>query len=174
MKAGRWVWRALLLWMLPALATAGSGLERMEEHQRIARIGFVVGAVSPLLVLSTQGLDEETQRAAQLGIAMVGIGGSAVGLSLLGRRSMKAAVALDLTGTGGAVALFFDIVAVASGAHYMLAGQNPTSGIAYLVASAGALTAGGLQLRQNRFIADMRTDPRVYITPTELGVTFRF
>ena len=81
---------------------------------------------------------------------------------------------LDLSGGGGAVTLFFDIAAVAVGTHYVLVGQNPTSGLAYLTASAGGLVSGGLQLRRNRFIADMRTDPRVYITPTGPVLVGRF
>lgn len=160
----RWM-LALMMLLLPLTGQADSWLERMEEHQKVARVGLVVGAVAPVFVMSSAAMGAEAPGGARAGVAAIGVAGSAVGLSLLGRRSMKAASLLDLSGGGGAVTLFFDIVAVAVGTHYVIAGQNPTSGMAYLAASAGGLTAGGLQLRQNRFIADMRTDPRVYLTP---------
>ena len=126
----------------------------------------VIGAAAPVFVMGSAAMGADAPGGARAGVAAVGVAGSAVGLSLLGRRSMKAASLLDLSGGGGAVTLFFDIAAVAVGTHYVIAGQNPTSGLAYLAASVGGVTAGGLQLRQNRFIADMRTDPRVYLTPT--------
>lgn len=160
----RWM-MVLVMLVLPGMGNANSRLERMEEHQSAARVGLVVGVVAPLFVLGSASMGEGVPGGARAGVAAVGVAGSAVGLSLLGRRSMKAASMLDLSGGGGAVTLFFGIASVAVGSHYVIAGQNPTSGLVYLAASAGGATAGGLQLRQNRFIADMRTDPRVYLTP---------
>ena len=161
----RWM-LALVMLVQPLMGRADSRLERMEEHQRVARVGLVIGAAAPVFVMGSAAMGADAPGGARAGVAAVGVAGSAVGLSLLGRRSMKAASLLDLSGGGGAVTLFFDIAAVAVGTHYVIAGQNPTSGLAYLAASVGGVTAGGLQLRQNRFIADMRTDPRVYLTPT--------
>jgi hypothetical protein len=164
------------MWLLlaPAVGLADGRLERMEEHQRVARIGLVIGATAPTFVLAAAAMGEGTPVGARAGVAAVGVAGSAAGLTLLGRRSMKAATLLDLSGGGGAVALFFDIAAVATGTHYVIAGQSTASGMGYLIASAGALTAGGLQLRRSRFVADMRTDPRVLITPTGATVVGRF
>ncbi len=164
------------VWMLlaPALGWAGDSLERAAEHQRTARIGFIIGASAPMLVLAATALEPEAAGAAQPAVAAVGVAGSAVGLTLLGRRSMKAGALLELSGGGGAVTLFFDIAALALGTHYVLAGQSASSATGYLIASTGALTAGGLQLRRNQFISEMRTDPRVYITPSGAGITGRF
>ena len=155
-------------------AQADTRLERMEAHQRIARAGWVISAASPVFMGAAVSMSAEGQPGLRAGVAAVGVAGSGVGLTLLGRRSMKAASMLDLSGGGGAVTLCFDIAAVAAGAHYVLAGQNSTSGLSYLVASAGGLTAGGLQLRQNRFIADMRTAPALLVTPTGVQVVGRF
>lgn len=169
----RWIVSALML-LAPSLGLAGDSLERAAEHQRTARIGFIIGASAPALVLAATVMEPEAAGAAQPAVAAVGVAGSAVGLTLLGRRSMKAGTLLDLSGGGGAVTLFFDIAAVALGTHYVLAGQNTSSATGYLIGSAGALAAGGLQLRRNRFISEMRTDPRVYITPTGAGITAQF
>ncbi|MFT5680240.1 MAG: hypothetical protein ACI8RZ_001146 [Myxococcota bacterium] len=165
---------SLCMLLAPSLGLAGDVLERVAEHQRAARIGFIVGASAPVFMLAATAMNPEASVGVRAGVASVGVAGSAVGLSLLGRRSMKAGVLLDLSGGGGAVTLFFDIVTVAVGTHYVLIGQNPSSAAAYLIGSGGALAAGGLQLRRNQYTTEMRTDPRVYVTPTGAGITGRF
>ena len=170
----RWGMLSGWLMLLSGTARADSRLERSAEHQRLARAGLIIAAISPVFVLSASAMEGEGQGVERTSTAAVGVAGTAVGLTLLGRRSMRAAASLDLSGGGGAVTLCFDIAAVAAGTHYAIAGQNPTSGMSYLVASAGGLVAGGLQLRQNRFIAEMRTDPRVMITPTGVAVVGQF
>ena len=47
---------ALWVWMLSGVGLADSRLERMEEHQRIARTGFIIGAAAPVFVLSAQAM----------------------------------------------------------------------------------------------------------------------
>ena len=93
----RWFVGVLVL-LLPSLGWAGDPLERAAEHQRTARIGFIIGASAPVLMLAATALEPESAGAAQPAVAAVGVAGSAVGLTLLGRRSMKAGALLDLSG----------------------------------------------------------------------------
>ena len=175
----RWWARTALLALglaLPGAAQAGSEEDAYEKDQRAASVGFLLGTASPLLIAT--GLTILTDADGEVtplgtGVAAVGAAGSAVGLPLLGRRSMLAAKHLGETGPMGAVSLFFGIGTVLTGGYAVVSGGNTSAEVAYLGCSAGALLTGGLQLRQNEFISDMRRPPpetRLLLAPTPQGV----
>ncbi|MEL6347739.1 MAG: hypothetical protein AAFV53_31830, partial [Myxococcota bacterium] len=73
----------------------------------------------------------------------------------------------------GAIGLFLGISAALTSAYFVAIDQNNAVAFTYLACTAGSLTFGGLQLRENTFVARMRTDPRmgaVRIVPTTQGV----
>jgi hypothetical protein len=167
----RWL-LAAGMWMFASTADAGNELELFEEDQRIARYSFIVGASAPVLLAAGALLSEEQPITGGL-IAGTGVAISAVSLPLLGRRSMLAGDHLDLTGGKGAIALFFGIGTLLSGTYYVAIDQSSVGAATYLACTAGALMLGGLQLRENRFVATMRTDPRsssLRISPTPRGL----
>lgn len=167
----RWL-VAFLAWSVSTPVHAGYSLEEFEQDQRFARYCFIAGASAPLM-LATSTLFREENPAAATTLSSTGVAISAVSLPLLGRRAMLAGDHLDLTGGKGAVALFFGIGTALSGAYYVAIDQNNASGFSYLAFSAASLTLGGLQLRQNSFVAEMRTDPnaRLYLRPSPGGLT---
>lgn len=167
----RWMLCALLGWFSPE-ALADNELDLYEEDQQIAQKFFIGGASAPiLLVAGAMAGEERPVLAGSLGGA--GVVMSAVTLPLLGRKAMLAGDHLGLTAGKGAICLFFGIGTTLSGAYYVLVDQSTVGGLAYLGFTAASLTLGGLQLRENRFVASMRTDPHarsLYLTPTSQGL----
>jgi len=166
----RWL-LAACVWAWGGIAQAGNELELFEADQRLARYSFAVGASSPAFMVAGLLLGEENPTAGAI-VGGVGVLGTAVSLPLLGRRSMLAADHLELTGGKGALTIFFSIGNILGGAYFLAVEPSNTAAVVYLASTGAALTLGGLQLRENRFVATMRTDPRtgLWLTPTPNGL----
>lgn len=167
----QWV-LAGLLWACGGVAQAIPDMEAFERDQRIGRYMFTAGATAPVLLAGAALIAEDNPTAATVmgGTAVVISGAS---LPLLGRRAMLAGDHLELTAGKGAVALFFGIGTALSGAYYVAVDPNNGAALTYTACTIGSLTLGGLQLRENTFVAEMRSDPRqgsLYLSPTPNGV----
>lgn len=167
----RWL-LAAVLWACGGVARAIPDMEAFERDQRFGRAMFATGATAPVLLAGAALIAEENPGAATaMGGAAVVISG--VSLPLLGRRAMLAGDHLELTAGKGAIALFFGIGTTLGGAYYVIFDQSTGSAVTYLACTAGSLTLGGLQLRENSFVAEMRSDPRqgsLYLSPTPNGL----